>query len=87
MPQGLTVMLQQVFDNMLALLFLEPIVIDSNRLLWMIPICLTVAIAYKTIHCRQLQEIPLASAVLFITIVLGLAAVGFAAQILSSLLA
>jgi hypothetical protein len=43
-------------------------------LLW--PLSLSIAIVYKTTRCETLREIPLAALALWITIVLGMYAVG-----------
>jgi hypothetical protein len=42
--------------------------------LW--PLALSIAIVYKTTRCETLREIPLATLALWITIVLGMYAVG-----------
>ena len=47
-----------------------------GRLLLMLPLCLSIALVYKTTRCESLREIPGASLVLWVTIVLGMAAVG-----------
>ena len=46
------------------------------RLLMMLPLCLSIAIVYKTTRCDDVRELPKAVAGLLITIVLGMAAVG-----------
>lgn len=61
----------------LGQLFMEPIPIGgSMRLVMLLPLSLAVAIVYKTIHCRDLRDVPIASIVLWVTIVLGMLAVG-----------
>ncbi len=47
-----------------------------QRLLLMLPLCLSIAIIYKTTRCENLREVPVAALVLWITIVLGMYAVG-----------
>lgn len=47
-----------------------------QRLLLMLPLCLSIAIIYKTTRCENLREIPVAALGLWITIVLGMYAVG-----------
>lgn len=48
----------------------------GQRLLMMLPLCLSIAIVYKTTRCDDVRELPKAVAGLLITIVLGMAAVG-----------
>lgn len=48
----------------------------GQRLLLMFPLCLVVAIVYKTTHCEKLREIPFAAFVLWLTIVIGMYVVG-----------
>lgn len=48
-----------------------------QRLVLMLPLCLSIAIVYKTIRCENMRDIPTAAAALWITIVLGMYAVGF----------
>ena len=43
----------------------------------MLPLCLSIAVVYKTTRCATLGEIPGAALVLWVTIVLGMLAVGF----------
>jgi hypothetical protein len=43
-------------------------------LLW--PLSLSIALVYKTTRCETLREIPLATLALWITIILGMYAVG-----------
>jgi len=47
-----------------------------ERLALMLPLCLSVAIVYKTTRCEKVSDIFAATAVLWITIVLGMIAVG-----------
>ncbi len=46
------------------------------RLLLLLPLAASVSIVYKTIRCGDVREIPLASVVLWLTIVGGMLAVG-----------
>lgn len=48
----------------------------QHRLAMMLPLCLAIAIVYKTTRCEKLSEVPAAVGVLWVTIVLGMAAVG-----------
>ncbi len=47
-----------------------------QRSLLMLPLCLSIAIVYKTTRCDKLGDIPVATLILWITIVLGMYAVG-----------
>ncbi len=47
-----------------------------QRLLLMLPLCFSIAIIYKTTRCDNLREVPVAVLALWITIVLGMYAVG-----------
>ncbi len=47
-----------------------------QRLLMMLPLCLSIAIIYKTTRCDNLREVPVAALALWITSVLGMYAVG-----------
>jgi hypothetical protein len=47
-----------------------------QRLLLMLPLCLSIAIVYKVTRTTNLREVPLASLTLWVTIVLGMFAVG-----------
>lgn len=48
-----------------------------QRFLMMLPLCLCIAIVYKTTRCEKLREIPAAALILWVTIVSGMYAVGF----------
>ncbi len=48
-----------------------------QRLLLMLPLCLSIALVYKTIRCERLRSVPLATLGLWVTIVLGMYSVGF----------
>ncbi len=61
----------------LAGLFTTPIALTGmQRLALMLPLSLSIAIIYKTTRCKDLREVPVAARVLWITIVLGMYAVG-----------
>lgn len=61
----------------LATLFVTPAPIAPGaRLLLLLPLAASVSIVYKTIRCGEVREIPLASVVLWFTIVGGMLAVG-----------
>ncbi len=46
------------------------------RFLLMLPLCLSIAVIYKTTRCDDLREVPVAALTLWVTIVVGLLAVG-----------
>ena len=61
----------------LAVLFTTPIALTGmQRLTLMLPLCLSIAIIYKTTRCKDLRKVPVAAIVLWITIVLGMYTVG-----------
>ena len=47
-----------------------------HRLLLMLPLCLSIAIVYKTTRCEKLRNVPAAALILWGTIVVGMYAVG-----------
>lgn len=47
-----------------------------QRFFLMFPLCLAIAIVYKTIRLDDLRELPKAAAVLWVTIVIGMCVVG-----------
>jgi len=46
------------------------------RFLLMLPLCLSVAIIYKSTRLENMRDVPAAAAILWVTIVLGMVAVG-----------
>ena len=63
--------------GLLAALFTTGVYVTGRqRLLLMLPLCLAVAIVYKTTRCEKLRDIPMATFILWITIVIGMYAVG-----------
>ena len=61
----------------LATLFTTGIELTGmHRLLLMLPLCLSIAVVYKTTRCDDLREVPVAALTLWVTIVVGLLAVG-----------
>ncbi len=59
-------------------LFTTGIVLTGiQRFLLMLPLCLSIAIVYKTTRCSTLREIPTTALILWLTIVAGMYAVGF----------
>ena len=47
-----------------------------QRLLLLIPLCLSVSLVYKTTRCARLADIPLATLALWLTILGGMVGVG-----------
>ena len=47
-----------------------------QRSLLMLPLCLSIAVVYKTTRCERVRDIPVAALILWVTIVAGMYAVG-----------
>ncbi len=47
-----------------------------QHFLLLLPLCLSIAVVYKTTRCAQLRDVPLAALALWGTIVVGMWAVG-----------
>ena len=63
--------------GLLAALFTTPITMTGfQHALLMLPLCLSISVVYKTVRCEEVREIPLASLVLWVTMVAGMYAVG-----------
>lgn len=61
----------------LATLFVNPISIPSWLCLWLIvPLCVAVAVVYKTVRVRHLSQLPLQILMLLIYMFVGLTALG-----------
>lgn len=72
----------------LGTLFITPISLTPRtQLVFLLPLCLAVSVVYKTTRCERLREIPLAAAVSWITIVIGMYLVGAALMLLYELAA
>ena len=57
--------------------FIDPIPLVSwQKLAMLLPLCLAIATVYKTTKCRDLRDVPIASLVLWVTIIIGMFAVG-----------
>ena len=63
-----------VFSCLTVLAAVDPIAVPRQML--MLPLCLSIAIVYKTMRCENLREVPLAALILRGTLVLGMYAVG-----------
>ncbi len=74
--------------TLLALgLFTSPIMLSGmQRALLVLPLCLSISVVYKTIRCERLADMPLAALGLWVTIVLGMYAVGVGVWLLNLLL-
>ena len=56
-------------------LFMDPLPIWVRNWIWpllLLPLCLAVAIVYKSVRCRTMSTVPREATGLFITIVLGM---------------
>jgi len=62
---------------MIAKLFVHPMIIPFNTILWLIlPLCVSVAVVYKTIRVRRLRQLPLEAGVLVVYMIGGLLVLG-----------
>lgn len=74
--------------DVLATLFVNPITLGRwHSIFLLLPLCLAISIVYKTIKCDNIREIPLASAVSWITIVVGMYVVGIALFVIYEIMA
>lgn len=48
----------------------------AQRLSMMLPLCLSIAVIYKALRCQDLGEVPRRALALWVTIVMGMWAVG-----------
>jgi protein gp37 len=71
---------------LLALFTTSAQLTGTQRLLLMVPLCLSVAVVYKTTRLENMREVPAAVLVLWITIVLSMCAVGLGLWALFSIL-
>ncbi len=61
----------------LAQLFVSGVELNgTQKFLMMLPICLSIAIVYKTTRCERLRDVPVEALVLWVSIVAGMYAVG-----------
>ncbi len=57
--------------------FITPVSLTGwQQLLLLLPLCLAVSIVYKTTKIENLRELPIAALISWVTIVLGMFAVG-----------
>ncbi len=74
--------------DLYQLLFVKPIPITGiGRLAMLVPLTMSVSIVYKTIRCRRLSAVPLASLMLCFMIVFGMMFIGVALMLVFHLLA
>ena len=74
--------------DILATLFLNPVTLARwQSMVLLLPLCLSISVVYKTTKCGNIRDIPLASAVSWITIVVGMYAVGIALLVLYEVMA
>ncbi len=75
-------------DFVAHILFVEPITLGGwQRMMMLFPLCLAISIVYKTTKCDHVREVPAASLVLWVTILIGLYAVGVGLLVAFNLLA
>ncbi len=61
----------------LATLLVDGVTLTGmQHFLLMLPLCLSIAVIYKTMRCEDLRRLPVSALVLWVTIVLGMYAVG-----------
>ena len=74
--------------TMLSVLFITAIELTGmQRFLLMLPLCLTVAVVYKTTRIEDVRAIPAAALILWVTIVLAMCAVGMGLWAVFSIMA
>ena len=74
-------------DGLLALFTMPwPELSGWSRLALMLPLTASIAVVYKSVKCRTVREIPLASFTLWITIVVGMYLVGIGLMVTYELL-
>ncbi len=62
---------------LLATVMIHPIdVTRTQQMLLLLPLCLAVSVVYKTTKCATLREVPWAAVVSWVTIIVGMYAVG-----------
>jgi hypothetical protein len=74
--------------GMLATVFVNPPMLSRwQQALLLLPLCLAVSVVYKTTKCESVHEIPFAVLKNWVTIVVGMYAVGIALLLIYELLA
>ncbi|HSW44782.1 MAG TPA: hypothetical protein VLM89_04345 [Phycisphaerae bacterium] len=65
--------------DLLATIFINPLTWDRRTgMLLLLPLCLAISVVYKTIKSKTLNELPMAILASWLTILLGMFAVGVA---------
>ena len=65
-----------MIDSMAQFLVTPVALSGTGKLLLMFPLCLSIAIIYKTTRCERVHELPRAVFGLWVTIVVGMFSVG-----------
>ena len=64
-------------QELLATLFVHPMtLVGWHKTVMLMPLCLAIALVYKGMKCERPAEVPLASLILWFTVVVGMYAVG-----------
>ena len=64
---------------LLATLFVHPVTLGGwQKTIMLLPLCLSIAVVYKSIKCPALRDIPRTSLILWATILIGMYVVGIA---------
>ena len=62
----------------LSAIFAQGVILSRRQhFMLMLPLCLSIAVVYKTTRCRRLRDMPAAALALWVTIVAGVCSVGF----------
>lgn len=73
--------------GLIAQLFITPIPLSGGlKALLILPLCLSISIVYKVTRAERLRDVPAAVAALWMTIVVGMYAVGIALWVVYMLL-
>lgn len=73
--------------ELLAVLLTPIRITGPQHMAMLIPLCLAISVVYKTVRCPNLRDVPMASLMLCITIVLSMYAVGVGVWLLFLVLA
>ncbi len=77
-----------MIHTLLATIFLNPMSIAGwHRMLLLLPLAMSISLVYKTTKCDNLREVLPATLALWITIIIGMYAVGIALWALFLLMA
>ena len=71
---------------LLALFTTSAELTGTQRLALMLPLCLSVAVVYKTTRLESMRDVPVAALILWVTIVLSMCAVGLGLWALFSIM-